>query len=112
MPALRGAKLVADWHGALELQQALAELIRDGSFARHVRRIVRIYRERRDVLVVAAARHLAGVIDLVPAQPAFTSAGSSRAMSSSMPQPPPSRRPSALPFCARRPRAGVALGFA
>src|SRR5262249_52248689 len=58
MPGLRAAKRVADSHGSTEAQSALAELIDDGLFARHVRRLQRVYRERRDTLALALEREL------------------------------------------------------
>jgi GntR family transcriptional regulator/MocR family aminotransferase len=64
MPGLRAARALADSHGALETQLALAEYIEDGMFARHVRRLVRVYRERRRLLLDAIACHLGD--ELVP----------------------------------------------
>jgi len=64
VPALRTARALADSHGAVAPQLALRELIDDGLFARHLRRLVRSYRERRDALVdarVVEAPHLADV---------------------------------------------------
>ncbi|ACG72870.1 transcriptional regulator, GntR family with aminotransferase domain [Anaeromyxobacter sp. K] len=67
VPALRAAKALADSHGPLELQRALAELVDDGLLARHVRRVLRVYRERRDRLAAAVERHLAGRVIALPA---------------------------------------------
>jgi GntR family transcriptional regulator/MocR family aminotransferase len=39
-------------------QLALAEFLRSGQFARHVRRMRRLYRQRRDALAAALQRHL------------------------------------------------------
>jgi GntR family transcriptional regulator / MocR family aminotransferase len=58
MPALCAAKAVADSHGPLALQRALASFIDEGLLARHVRRLLRVYRERRDRLAAAVAREL------------------------------------------------------
>jgi GntR family transcriptional regulator/MocR family aminotransferase len=54
-PALRKAKYVTDWHTVLPLQVALARFIDAGLFARHVRRMRRVYRERRDRILVNLA---------------------------------------------------------
>ena len=70
MPALRAARSLSDLHGAHAPQAALAELMADGSLARHVRRVLRTYRERRDRLVAALDRELAGALTVIP-----TSAG-------------------------------------
>lgn len=48
--ALRSAKFVTDWHTALPGQLALAGFIEEGGLARHVRKMARIYRVRRDVI--------------------------------------------------------------
>jgi GntR family transcriptional regulator/MocR family aminotransferase len=56
MPALRTAKARLDWHTAPEPQRALAEFMRDGLFARHVRRLTRIYGERHERLRDAIQR--------------------------------------------------------
>jgi GntR family transcriptional regulator/MocR family aminotransferase len=41
-------------------QLALAEFLRSGEFALHLRRMRRLYRQRRDALVEALERHLGG----------------------------------------------------
>jgi GntR family transcriptional regulator/MocR family aminotransferase len=65
--ALRAARSLSDMYGAPAPQAALAELMADGSFARHVRRVLRTYRERRDRLVAALDRELAGALSVIPA---------------------------------------------
>lgn len=45
-------------------QAVLADFFNDGHFERHVRRSRAAYLERRDALLAAARRHLAGVLDL------------------------------------------------
>ena len=47
-------------------QGALARFIDDGHFAAHLRRTRRLYAERQEVLVAAARRHLAGLLDMPP----------------------------------------------
>jgi len=66
MPALRAAKQLSDSHGPFETQAALAQLIDDGTLARHVRRITRIYGERHARLHAALARELADELDPIP----------------------------------------------
>lgn len=51
---------------AVELQRALAEFIEDGAFARHVRRLLRVYRERRETLHSALDRELGDVLVRLP----------------------------------------------
>jgi GntR family transcriptional regulator / MocR family aminotransferase len=58
----------ADIQGDLAHECAVAELFEDGDLMRHVRRMRRTYRGRRDALMEALRRHLPGVIDFtVPA---------------------------------------------
>jgi GntR family transcriptional regulator/MocR family aminotransferase len=67
MPSLALAKQLADSHGALDVQLALAELIDDGLFARHLRRVLRIYGERRAAVIAGVEHHLGDVAELLPA---------------------------------------------
>lgn len=48
-------------------QAILTDFISEGHFARHLRRMKGIYRERQDTLVEAARHHLAGLLDIQPA---------------------------------------------
>jgi len=64
--AVRAAKELVDSHVALAPQRALASLIDDGTFARHVRRIDRIYDARRATLLAALACH-EEYFELIPA---------------------------------------------
>ncbi|UXC20657.1 MocR-like pyridoxine biosynthesis transcription factor PdxR [Comamonas squillarum] len=61
-PALAGlfaqAKLLTDRHSATGPQRALAQLIDDGSYARHVRRMRRKQQARQQALLQALERHL------------------------------------------------------
>ena len=47
-------------------QGALGRFIAEGHFAAHLRRTRRLYKERQAVLVDAARRHLAGVLEVLP----------------------------------------------
>lgn len=50
--------------GRVAEQLALAEFLRSGEFALHLRRMRRLYRQRRDALVEALERHLGGIADV------------------------------------------------
>lgn len=50
------AKQINDWHGCSLTQAALARFMLDGEFGRHVRRVQKIYAQRRDALL----GHLSG----------------------------------------------------
>src|SRR5262249_12130749 len=65
-PALRAARALADSHGPLELQRALAALIEGGALARHVRRTLRVYHERRTRLHAALGRELGAELVVLP----------------------------------------------
>lgn len=60
--AFADAKRLTDRHAASAPQRALARLLADGSYDRHVRRIRRVQKARRDALVEALARHLGDAV--------------------------------------------------
>ena len=64
--AVHRAKFVTDWHTSLVAQATLAEFIASGTFARHIRRMQRIYGERRDLICETVARDFAGLLTIVP----------------------------------------------
>jgi GntR family transcriptional regulator / MocR family aminotransferase len=64
--AAHKAKFVTDWHTATITQSALARFIDEGAFARHIRRVSRIYSERHEMLTVAIKRSFGDCLDLVP----------------------------------------------
>jgi GntR family transcriptional regulator/MocR family aminotransferase len=66
LPSLVAAKNSADWHCSIPLQMAVGSFIRDGHLARHVRRLRRIYRERRERLLELLGSRLGDVLDFVP----------------------------------------------
>ena len=65
--AFLAARTIMDRHPPTAPQAALADFIADGHFARHVRRSRALYAERQGVLV-AAARAIAGTLDVGPAE--------------------------------------------
>ena len=64
--ALHKAKYVSDWHSSILAQTALARFIDEGAFARHVRRMSAIYRERHQILADAISRDFAEHLELIP----------------------------------------------
>ena len=60
------AKFVSDWHTATIAQSALAQFIDEGAFARHIRRVGRIYSERHEMLTSEIKRNFGDYLDLVP----------------------------------------------
>lgn len=63
---LAEARVLFDRQGDLVLEAALAELLTDGTLERHIRRVRRVYRARRDAFVVDAARVLGGLLSFDP----------------------------------------------
>lgn len=58
------AKRLADRHAATGVQRALAQLLEDGSYDRHIRRIRRLQHARQRALLEALQRHLPGRIEV------------------------------------------------
>jgi 2-aminoadipate transaminase len=53
-------KLKADFHSPTLIQHIVARWLATGAYERHVERTVPVYRERRDALLSALERHMAG----------------------------------------------------
>jgi len=64
--AFRAARAVSDRHSPTMDQAVLADFLAGGHFARHVRRMRRLYAERQDVLVDAVRRGLGDRLRVVP----------------------------------------------
>jgi GntR family transcriptional regulator/MocR family aminotransferase len=60
------ARAAAGTHAPAFEQAALAKFMREGHFARHIRRMRALYAERQAILLDAAARDLAGLLDVQP----------------------------------------------
>jgi GntR family transcriptional regulator/MocR family aminotransferase len=66
--AFTSARALVDRHSPGIEQVVLAEFLSEGHFARHVRRMRALYAERQQVLVIAAQRELAGLLEILPAE--------------------------------------------
>ncbi|MDG4785256.1 PLP-dependent aminotransferase family protein [Micromonospora sp. WMMD1102] len=116
--ALRTAKHLADWHGDLTTQGALAEFVDEGLLARHIRRTSREYAARRRAVLAALRDRLAGRLDPVPSAAGLHLAA----------RPAPGSRVDLAPvvaragergvavaslagYCAERPRPGLVIGY-
>lgn len=64
---LATARAVADWHSAGVEQAVVADFIRDGHFARHIRRMRVLYQARRDALLGALAQLPGNALELADA---------------------------------------------
>ena len=59
-----GNKRLVDRHAATGAQRALARLIEEGSYARHVGRMRRLQRQRQETLVLALTQHLGDRVEI------------------------------------------------
>jgi GntR family transcriptional regulator / MocR family aminotransferase len=66
--ALHKAKYVSDWHTTTLLQTALARFIEDGAFARHIRRVSAVYKERHHIVKDVLADEFADHLDVIPSE--------------------------------------------
>jgi GntR family transcriptional regulator/MocR family aminotransferase len=64
--ATHKATFVSHWHAPTVAQTALAHLIDDGDFARHIRRADRVYRKRHEMLVTVVEQELADHLEIIP----------------------------------------------
>ncbi|HEV2270325.1 MAG TPA: PLP-dependent aminotransferase family protein [Steroidobacteraceae bacterium] len=67
VPAFRAVRDAIDIFPPTLYQQALADFIREGHFARHIRRMGALYAERRECLLHALARHFGEAVEIVGA---------------------------------------------
>lgn len=67
-PALVAAKQVADWHGPVLAQDTLTAFIAEGHLARHIRRMRKVYGERRAALLDAIAKHCPEWLSPIPGE--------------------------------------------
>lgn len=65
-PAIQRAKFVTDWHTNLLVQAALARFIDEGDFARHVRKVGSVYRERHATLLEILERDFRHCLEGIP----------------------------------------------
>jgi GntR family transcriptional regulator/MocR family aminotransferase len=59
-------RLLADVHAPTFMQAVLADFMMEGHFARHIRRMRMLYRERQEALLEAARRYLGGLLEVRP----------------------------------------------
>ena len=67
VPAFRAVRDAIDIFLPTLYQQALADFIREGHFARHIRRMGTVYAERRECLMSALERHFGRSVEIVSA---------------------------------------------
>lgn len=67
VPAFRAVRDAIDIFPPVLQQRALADFMREGHFARHIRRMRTLYAERRELLILALRRHFGDAIGIVSA---------------------------------------------
>lgn len=60
------ARELTDWHGSLLMQATLARFIDDGHLALHIRKMRRVYSERREILLNCLRAELSDLVRLWP----------------------------------------------
>jgi len=65
--AVVAAKRFNDWHSPILEQETLAAFIAEGHLARHIRKMRKIYEERRTLLTTAINRHCGDLLEPIPA---------------------------------------------
>ena len=65
--AVHKAKYVTDWHTSMVLQVALAQFIDQGAFARHLRKVRRVYTERHELITKILNKDFADHLEVVHA---------------------------------------------
>jgi GntR family transcriptional regulator/MocR family aminotransferase len=64
--AMHKATFVSHWHAPTVAQTALAHLIDNGDFARHIRRAARVYRKRHEMVVAAVKHDFTDHLEIIP----------------------------------------------
>jgi len=64
--ALVSAKHLTDWHSPLLAQAAVATFIGNGHFARHIRKVRRLYSDRRNQLIAEIQRSFSDWLAILP----------------------------------------------
>jgi GntR family transcriptional regulator / MocR family aminotransferase len=79
--AVQAAKFVTDWHTSLPLQRALASFIDEGEFARHIRKVGAVHRERHELLIDHLARDFGEHLEVIPSAAGLHVSAAARTLS-------------------------------
>lgn len=66
--ALVAARQLSGWHSTLPAQDTLAAFIQEGHLARHIRKMRKVYGQRREALLEALTRHCAERLEPIASQ--------------------------------------------
>ncbi len=64
--AVRAARCLTDWHTTLPLQAAMAQFIKSGEFARHIRKMRAVYQARHELITETLTRDFADHLETIP----------------------------------------------
>jgi GntR family transcriptional regulator/MocR family aminotransferase len=67
-PSVHKAKFVADWHTSMIVQPVLAHFIENGGFARHIRKVNRVYADRYQKLAKLLAQDFSDQLTVIPSR--------------------------------------------
>ena len=81
-PAVQKAKYVTDWHTSMLLQATLTSFIYEGGFARHLRKMNRVYRERHELVKHILKKDFAEHLEVIPSVAGLHVAAVARSASS------------------------------
>jgi GntR family transcriptional regulator/MocR family aminotransferase len=117
--AMHKASYVSHWHPPTVTQAALAHLIDNGDFARHIRRVGKVYRERHATLVRTLQENFVDRLQLIPSTTGLHVAALARRDSVEQIEAVVSRAADAdvavqklsTLAISRSPRAGLLLGY-
>jgi GntR family transcriptional regulator/MocR family aminotransferase len=117
--AMHKASYVSYWHLPTVTQTALAYLLDSGDFARHIRRVGRVYKERHATLVTSLSENFADQLELIPSTTGLHVAALARRDSVEQIEAVVSRAADAdvaiqklsTLAVSRAPRAGLLLGY-
>jgi GntR family transcriptional regulator / MocR family aminotransferase len=111
------ARALTDLHSSLIDQAVLAEFIAEGHFARHLRRMRKLYAERQEILIGEVGKHLAGTLEVSAADAGMHLIGwlpdraDDQAVSSRLSEQGLKAAPLSKYALKRRARGGLLLGY-
>lgn len=118
MDVFAAAQSVSKHHPPLLGQAVLCDFIREGHFARHIRRMREVYAERLGVLLTAAREELEGFLEISSVEAGLQTIGwlpprfDAEAVAQAAAQKNVEVRPLPLYAYGRAPKNGIVLGFA
>jgi GntR family transcriptional regulator/MocR family aminotransferase len=118
LDTLRTAKLLTDWQGDAVTQGALARFMAEGLLSAHVRKVTKVYAQRRQALLDGLATLPEGVLEVLPSAAGlhvctyFTDRSvDDVAVAAAAADAGVALEPVSVRFHSTQPRPGLAMGF-